>query len=47
MKVDLYDIIFKRNIYRKMKEITSQKKTIQSQKNKSDSEGQETFALIC
>ena len=29
-----------------MKQITSQKKTIQSQKNQCDSKGQDTFAFI-
>ena len=33
MNVGFYNLILKRNIYRKIKEITSQKKTIQSQKN--------------
>ena len=33
MNVGFYNLILKRNIYREKKEITSQMKTIQSQKN--------------
>ena len=33
MNVGFYNLILKRNIYHEMKEITSQKKPIQSQKN--------------